>query len=718
MIMNILLPLIGAVVLNTTNTSMVFEAEEGSQLRTVYYGQRLSDPGEVLRSGYTGHDTYPAFGLKGTEETALAMTHADGNITLDLAVTNCARTSWENGETLSFTLKDKVYPTTVKVFFKSFVNEDMIQTWTEINSGEDGTVVLRRFDSGTLSLRGGNAWMTSFYGTWANEGRILEEPVSRGYRVIKNMDGTRNAHTSRGEVMISLDGKPQENAGRVIGAALCWGGNYELRMQSDDSDYIHFFAGICPENSWYHLDKGETFTTPVLALSFSDKGLGAVSRNFHSWGRKYMLQHGGKERDVLLNSWEGVYFDINEDGMAKMMHDIASMGGELFVMDDGWFGGKYRRLSDNSSLGDWTTDKKKLPHGIGWLVKSAQKEGIRFGIWIEPEMTNTVSELYEKHPDWVIKAPGRDVVTGRGGTQLVLDLSNPEVQDFVYSVVDKIMKENPGISYIKWDANMNISTAGSQYLKNQSHLFIDYWKGFDKVCGRVRESYPDLVIQDCASGGGRANWGVLKYFDEFWVSDNTDALQRIYMQWGTSYFFPAIAMGSHISATPNHTVFRTTSLKYRIDVAMSGRLGMEIQPANMSEKEKALCRNAISQYKEIRPVIQFGDLYRLVSPYDNKGVASLMYASPEKDKAVFFWWRLANFYDEHPMRVKMDGLDPDKIYKVRELNRIDLEQLPYEGQKFSGRFLMENGLEIPKENVCEYHERSDWSSRVLCLEED
>lgn len=558
--------------------------------------------------------------------------------------------------------------------------------------------------------------MTSFYGTWANEGRILEEPVSRGYRVIKNIDGTRNAHTSRGEVMISLDGKPQENTGRVIGAALCWGGNYELRMQGKDSDYIHFFAGICPENSWYRLGKGETFTTPVLALSFSDRGLGQVSRNFHRWGRKYMLRHGDKERKVLLNSWEGVYFDIHEDGMARMMHELSSMGGELFVMDDGWFGRKYRRLTDNSSLGDWTVDRKKLPHGIKWLVNTAKKEGIEFGIWIEPEMTNTVSELYGKHPDWVIKSPGREVVTGRGGTQLVLDLSNPEVQDFVFGVLDGIMKENPEISYIKWDANMNISEAGSQYLKDQSHIYIDYWKGFDKVCERVRRAYPDLVIQDCASGGGRANWGVLKYFDEFWVSDNTDAFQRIYMQWGASYFFPAIAMASHISATPNHTVFRTTSLKYRIDVAMSGRLGMEIQPANMTEKEKDLCRKAISEYKEVRPVVQFGDLYRLVSPYDGKGVASLMYSSEEKDRAVFFWWRLTNMYDEHPLRVRMDGLDPEKVYTVKELNRIDVEPLPYEGRRFSGRFLMENGLEIPKENLCEYHERTDWSSRVLYLE--
>jgi alpha-galactosidase len=382
--------------------------------------------------------------------------------------------------------------------------------------------------------------------------------------VIKNKDGSRNSHTDHAEVMFSLDGKPQENAGRVIGAALCYSGNYELRIDTRDTDYHQFFAGINPDNSSYKLEPKEVFKTPELALTYSDEGLSGASRNFHRWGRSYKLAHGDKPRKILLNSWEGVYFNINEPGMDQMMADIASMGGELFVMDDGWFGVKYPRLTDNCALGDWEVDRNKLPNGIGWLVEQAHKHGIKFGIWIEPEMTNTASELYEKHPDWVLKAPERDVVTGRGGTQLVLDLANPQVQDFIFKVVDDLMTENPEIDYIKWDANMPVANHGSQYLPKdkQSHLHIEYHRGFAAVCDRIRAKYPDLTIQACASGGGRANWGVLPWFDEFWVSDNTDALQRVYMQWGTSYFFPAIAMASHISATPNHTVFRTTSLKY------------------------------------------------------------------------------------------------------------------------------------------------------------
>ena len=703
----------------TPETEMVLKADAGSDLKVLYYGARLSDAdvAGLEAAGAAWVDAYPAYGFHCAGEASIGVTHADGNMSTVLKVDTVSQ-SQENGAQITrIRLKDTVYPFYVTVCYKAYQDVDMIETWTEIENLGKKAVTLTRFDSGHLPVRVGDVWISHLHGTWAAEGRLTQEPLERGMMVIKNKDGARNAHTDHSEVMFSLDGKPQENAGRVIGAALCYSGNYELRIDTRDTDYHEFFAGINPDNSAYILESKEVFKTPELAFTYSDEGLSGASRNFHRWGRKYKLAHGDKERKILLNSWEGVYFDINEPGMDQMMADIAYMGGELFVMDDGWFGEKYPRLTDNSSLGDWKVDRNKLPNGISWLVEQADKHGIRFGIWIEPEMTNTVSELYEEHPEWIIKAPEREPVLGRGGTQLVLDLGNPEVQDFVFKIVDDLMTENPKIDYIKWDANMPISNHGSQYLpKNkQSHLYIEYHRGFAKVCDRIRAKYPDVTIQACASGGGRANWGVLPWFDEFWVSDNTDALQRIHMQWGTSYFFPAIAMASHISATPNHTVFRTTSLKYRIDVAMSGRLGMEIQPRNMTQEERDLCRKAIAEYKEIRPVVQFGDIYRLVSPYDGHNMASLMYVAPEKDEAVFYWWKTETLYDDHLPRVRMAGLDPDKMYKVTELNRIDNVPLKYEGMSFSGKFLMENGLEIPLKHIVDYHKQDDWSSRVLYL---
>ncbi len=700
-------------------TELLLDAQAGKELKVIYFGARLADADllSVSAAGTCGCNAYPAYGMQCPSEAALGVTHSDGSLATELLVETVSQ-SIENGAQITrVRLKDTVYPFYVTICWRAYQDVDMIETWTEIENLEKKPVTLTRFDSGFLPVRRGEVWLSHLTGTWANEGRLVQEPLNAGVKLIKNKDGVRNSHTSHAEVMFSLDGKPQENTGRVIGAALCYSGNYELRIDTGDTDWHQFFAGINPDNSSYTLAPKEVFRTPELALTWSDEGLSGASRNFHKWARSHKMAHGDRLRKILLNSWEGVYFDINEAGMDQMMSDIASMGGELFVMDDGWFGVKYPRITDNCALGDWQVDPKKLPAGVPGLVECAKKHGIKFGIWIEPEMSNTVSELYEKHPDWVIKAPQREPVLGRGGTQVVLDLGNPAVQDFVFKIVDDIMTENPEIDYIKWDANMAIMNHGSQYLPKdrQSHMYIEYHRGFAKVCDRIRAKYPDVTIQACASGGGRANYGVMPWFDEFWVSDNTDALQRIYMQWGTSYFFPAIAMASHISAAPNHQTFRTIPIKFRIDVAMSGRLGMEIQPKNMTPDEIEHCRNAIREYKEIRPVVQLGDIYRLVSPYDGLDMASMMYCSPEKDKAVFYWWKLETFCDQHFPRVRMAGLDPDKLYRVHELNRIDNVPLPYEGKVFSGKFLMDSGLEIPYGHTVDYHKQNDWSSRVLYL---
>lgn len=709
-----------SILISTPKTSLLLSAPVDGELKFVYYGAKLSEV-DVHTMGETEKSkllAYPVYGLNCPSEAALAVKHSDGNMTLQLKVVKVDVLQQNKAELTTILLKDKVYPFYVKMCYKAYQDVDMIEIWSEISHQEKNAVVLNQFASAYLPVRRGNVWLSHLYGAWANEGRLVQEPLEPGMKVIKNKDGVRNSHTAHAEVMFSLDGQPQENAGRVIGAALCYSGNYKLRIDTDESDYHHFYAGINEDNSIYSLKKNELFRTPELALTYSDEGLSGTSRNFHRWARLHKLANGTKLRKILLNSWEGVYFGINEERMNQMMTDIASMGGELFVMDDGWFGDKYPRRTDKTSLGDWVVDKRKLPSGIEGLIDAAHQRGIKFGIWIEPEMANTRSELYEKHPDWVLKAPERELVLGRGGTQVVLDLTNPEVQDFIFHIVDNLMAKHPDINYIKWDANMSIMNHGSNYLnkEDQSDLYIAYHRGFESICQRIRLKYPDLTIQACAQGGGRANYGVLPYFDEFWVSDNTDALQRIYMQWGTSYFFPAIAMASHISAAPNHQTFRTIPLKYRIDVAMSGRLGMEIQPKDMTDEEKELCRKAIAEYKEIRPVVQLGDIYRLVSPYDKLGVASLMYTSPEKDKAVFYWWKLEHFYNQHLPRVKMAGLAPNAEYRICELNRIDKQPLDFEGKIFSGAYLMANGLELPANHLVDRNKKNDYSSRVLYLE--
>ncbi|MDE6611263.1 MAG: alpha-galactosidase, partial [Muribaculaceae bacterium] len=512
--------------------------------------------------------------------------------------------------------------------------------------------------------------------------------------------------------------KPDERTGRTIGAVLCYSGNYDISINTDASAWHRLTAGIDSRNSAYRLDKGEVFVTPAVGLTYSERGTSGVSRNIHRWGRDHRLQHPDCERLVLLNSWEGIYFDVNEPVVNKMMSDIAGMGGELFVLDDGWFGTKYPRNGDKSGLGDWEIDRRKLPNGITDLLRSAEEKGLKFGIWIEPEMANSFSELYEKHPDWIIQAQGREPVYGRGGTQLVLDLGNPAVQEHVFGVFDRLMSEYPAINYIKWDANMPVKNHGSHYHKPdaQSRLYIDYHRGFENVCRRIREKYPDVTVQACAAGGGRANWGILPYFDEFWVSDNTDPLQRIYQQWGTSYFFPAITQAAHISASPCHATHRATPIKFRADVAMSGRLGIELQPSQMTDFERNFCKDVIATYKAIRPTIQMGDQYRLHSPYDGDGVASLMYVDRNRDQAVFFWYKTEDFHNHHYPRVTMDGLAPDKLYRITELNRIDKTPLDCEGKVFSGAWLMANGVELPYRHNVDVAMMSDYSSRVLRLD--
>ncbi|MBR1484741.1 MAG: alpha-galactosidase [Prevotella sp.] len=737
----------GEVSITTPHTQMLLHADEGGDLHIAYYGpktatlQQLRDAGDDLDFA-----ALPAFGtVDMVQLPAIQVQHANGDQNLELTVTDYATVNDGSAIVHTFTLRDKLLPVTVRLFYKAYKEVDVIETWTEIVHQEKRAITLKRYDSGHLTLRQGDVWLTHLHGDWAAEATMVQEPLTSGLKVIRNSDGARNAHIDAPEVMFSLDGRPQEEHGRTIGAALCWSGNYELRINTLLNKHHHFYAGIDPQASEYVLEPKQPFATPHLALAYSEQGMGGVSRTFHRWARTCgMLHRGMQTGDILLNSWEGLYFDINEERMLTMMDDIAKLGGELFVMDDGWFGSKYQRNDDSSTLGDWVVDQKKLPGGLSVLCASAAEKSIKFGIWIEPEAVNTKSELFERHPEWALQTRGRELKLGRGGTQLVLDMTNPEVQDFAFGIVDNLLA-GPGISYIKWDANASIQNCGSLHLPmaKQSNLYVDYHLGLLKVLQRIREKYPDVVIQDCASGGGRANYGLLPYFDEFWASDNTDALQRVYIQWGTSLFFPANAMACHINHCPYwNTGGRTIPIKFRCDVAMSGRLGIELQPKDMTDEERLQVQTCFKDYKEIRNVVQTGDLYRLVSPYDHKGVAALMYTEPTPYpsqgegsldsstaessnsksnqsplpsggvgggcQGVLFVYKTQNYYNQPLPRIRLAGLDPDKTYTLIEKNvRAYKEPCALSGKQFSGRFLMQVGIEVPL--------WEDYASRVFIL---
>jgi len=702
------------VMIQTPHTTMVIKADKGQELRQAYYGDRITEA-EAAQLAEAGIDlntaAYPTFGQSDMVQLpALQVVHTDGQLVLYPTVDQVSASKEGNGNVTTITMTDKKYPVTVKVFYKTYSSCDVIETWTEISHREKKAIRLQRFDSGHLAFPQGNAWMMHYHGDWSAEFYPTTEPITQGVKTIRNSDGDRNAHIDAPEIMISLDGKPQENAGKVIGAALCWSGNFELRLNTTLNKVHHFFAGISPQASEYVLEPGETFTTPRLALCMSNEGLGGVSRNFHRWARhEGWLHQGDKTREILLNSWEGVVFNVNEKGMFQMMEDIKEMGGELFVMDDGWFGNKYQRNDDKSTLGDWMVDRKKLPGGIKPLVDKAKSLGIHFGIWIEPESANTISEFYEKHPDWVLQEKGRELKQGRGGTQVLLDMCNPKVQDFVFKLVDNLMTENPDIAYIKWDANCSLQNYGSTYLpaQKQSHIYIEYHRGLLKTLERIRAKYPRLVIQDCSSGGGRVNYGLLPYFEEFWPSDNNDPFQRVFIQWGTSYFFPSNAMAQHIAHSPYWNTGRTSPIKYRTDVAMSGRLGIELQPANMTPEEREQTKRAISDYKRIRDIVQLGNLYRLVSPYE-ENLSSFLYTNDSKDRVVLFAHRVKYLYNMVIPRVRLAGLDASKNYRIKEVNvKINEKPCYLDGKVVSGRLLMEAGLNIPLEK--------DYASRVFEL---
>ena len=706
----------GKIEISTPNTTMLLKADEGKDLRMAYYGTRLANPWQLSDAGDDlDFSAMPAFGtVDMINVPALQVAHADGDLNLELTVQGVETHDETNARVTVITMADKLKPFTVKLCYKAYTNVDVIEAWTEISHREKRAITLKRFDSAHLTLRQGNVWLTHLHGTWAAEAVPTYEALTPGMKVIRNTDGARNAHCDAPELMLSLDGQPDERHGRTIGAALCWSGNYEIRLNTPDNKTHHLYAGIDPQSSEYVLEPNTTFATPHLALTYSPNGMGGVSRNMHFWARHNGMLHNGQGvRDILLNSWEGIYFDITEQRIIDMMDDIKGMGGELFVMDDGWFGDKYQRNTDNSSLGDWVVDKRKLPGGLKTLCDAARQRGIKFGIWLEPEATNTTSELYEKHPDWVLQTAGRELKLGRGGTQLVLDMTNKKVQDFVFNIVDKLLSEYPEIAYIKWDANASIQNYGSPTLTagKQANLYIDYHRGLIDVMKRIRQKYPDVVIQDCASGGGRANYGLLPYFDEFWTSDNNDALQRVYIQWGTSYFFPANAMAQHIGGSPYQMTGRVMPIKFRCDVAMSGRLGMELQPRKMTDEERAQCTTAINDYKAMRQTVQQGNLYRLVSPYDRKGVASLMYVDDAQKDAVLFVYKIENFINQTLPRILLDGLDPDASYTLHERNvKTGAQPSSLDGKTFSGQMLMQVGIEVPLDG--------DYASRIYSLEKN
>ena len=718
--------------ISTPNSTLVVTADEGKPLYFRYYGAR-AEVSDIFAAGRTvKQEAYPAYGTYCEKPFASLVKQHDGDNAVNFVVEKVEQATIDGLSKLTISLRDTAHPTLlVKVNYSAYSDCDIVKMNTEyINEGKK-PVVLQKYMSAVLPIQSDNCVLLHLDGSSKNECNEHIEPLTNGVRVISTQSLSQMAKYNNASFMLGLDGRLDEANCPVIAGTLVWMGNFHFEFHNTllTTSPTLFMGGINPAASDYTLLGKKSLTTPEMVFTYTTNGKGEATRTLHRWARKYQLLDGTKEREVLLNSWEGVHFDTTPESLQGMVTDFAKLGGEMFVVDDGWFGPKYPRNNDKTSLGDWGIAKSKLPNGIRPLIDLTHKNGMKFGIWIEPEMVNVKSELYEKHPDWVLRHPDFEPNYGRGGGQMLLDLTNPQVQDFVFKVVDDILTENPDVYYIKWDNNMGMRNATSQYLPKalQSNLQVDFTLALEKILKRIRAKYPKVVIQLCASGGTRLNYGFMPYFQEMWTSDQTDAFHRILIQWGSLNFYPSNMLAAHVGSAYSKYTQRLVPIKFRFDVASMCRLGMEMVPAKLNPAEREYAQRAIAEYKKIRPVVQQGDLYRLISPYEgNKNLTSLMYVNENKDRAVLFVYRHLIRENLSQPIIRLQGLNPNAKYTIREVAPEFVNKpVKISGKTISGKMLMEEGIVIPEltnryksnEPLSEVRATNDWRSIVLELTE-
>lgn len=651
--------------IETDNAALVFGVTEDGKLVQLIFGSKAEECGEPSVA-------YPTWGDGWVYEPAFQATHSDGNTSVDLRVTDIIQA--ENLTRIQ--LGDAAYALRVDLLFRVYPKYDVIESWTEVSHDEPGEVVLQTFASSSLDFGQGEAFVTQFRGDWNDEVHMEEERLTYGLKVLDSKLAVR-AHQFRAPWFLLARGGPaKEDEGEVLGGSFAWSGSFRFSFERLPQGSLRAICGINPFASAYRLSTGETFETPRMTWAYSPSGTGNLSRNLHAWTRAHVLRDGHQSRSILLNNWEATYFSFDETKIFSLLDGAKDLGIEMFLLDDGWFGTKHPRDSDNQGLGDWTPDPKKLPNGVRAVADAAATRGLRFGIWLEPEMVNPRSELFEAHPDWAIRQPGRELETQRN--QLVLDLSNPDVEAYVFSLVDQVLSTDPGITYVKWDCNRYVTQPGSPYLPpdKQSHLPVLYVQALYRIFDRLAKAHPHIQIMMCSGGGGRVDLGAMRYAQEFWPSDNTDPARRVLMQWAYSQFWPPIAVSAHVTDMGHRPI------DFAFAVAMSGRLGMDMDLDKLSSSERDLARKTVEAYKGIRDVVQLGTQYRLQSPFEGPRSALM---SVLEDRAIVFVYSLGES-PEGPLQLR--GLDASRNYRVREMMK-DVETI------HRGSNLLEEGLPLP-----------------------
>ena len=695
--------------LDTSGSSYIFKIGEGGYIMGLYYGARLDEYDVDYLTVREGHDStvplsasvpdwrfspdtaqmeYPAYGSGDFRLPAVRIKNAAGN-----SVTDCrykshsiykgkkpipgmpsTRAGEDEAETLELVCTD-VTGAEMVLIYTAYENHPVITRRTVIRNGSDVPMWVERAYSASVDFTHPEFRMLHMWGCWARERRVERRPLGHG---ITNISSTRGAsgHYHNPFAALLAPGCT-ESAGEAYGFNLVYSGNFSIDAEVDAFGLTRIMCGVNPEGFSWKLEAGEEFNTPEAVMVYSSTGEGGMSRALHRFYREHLLDRKWleKPRPVIVNNWEATYFNFDTEKLVSIAKDAAELGIDMLVVDDGWFG---KRNDDRSSLGDWVTNTEKLPGGLPALAERVNALGVGLGLWFEPEMASRDSDLFRAHPDWCIHTEGRDMSIARH--QYVLDLSREDVRDYIVDSLSAILS-SANIEYVKWDFNRNLTEYSSALYPEdrQGELFHRYVLGLYSILDRLTERFPDLLLEGCASGGGRYDPAMLYYFPQYWTSDDTDPIERLSIQYGTSMAYPACTMSCHVSASPNHQTGRRTPFKTRGDVAMAGVFGYELDLNNLSDREREETRRQVEEYKARRHIVMEGDLYRLVLPEGD--IASWMYVTPDKSEALVTYVRIKTMIAPVSF-LRLEGLNPDRVY------------VDGDGRRYLGSTLMRAGLNM------------------------
>lgn len=694
----------------TDSSSYQMKVDEYGFLMHLYYGKRTEQNPEYILQyadrGFCGNPydagndrtysmdvlplEFPCRGNGDYRNTSLLIERADGSTGCDLRYASHWIKSGKyslsglpavyagdaQADTLEIVLRDEGSGIEVLLLYGVLPEQDVITRSALVKNYGTGNVYILKAASACLDFVTGKFDVIGFYGRHMMERNVERARVGHHSYIVGSRRGTSSHQYN--PMMILADTNATEDTGNCYAMSLLYSGGFEGAVEMDQMDQTRMILGLQPEQLRYPVEPGGTFTVPEVILTFSKEGLNRLSYNLHRCIRRHVCRgkYQTSVRPILLNSWEALYFDIDADKLCRLAGEASELGIDLLVMDDGWFG---KRDDDNSGLGDWFVNEDKLGMPLSELIARVNALGVKFGIWFEPEMINEDSELYRKHPDWVLAVPGCDPVRGRN--QLVLDFSRKEVVDEIYRRMSDILDHNH-IEYVKWDMNRSIHDVYSHATDEQGTVLYDYVLGVYDFLERLNQNYPDLLIEGCSGGGGRFDAGMLYYTPQIWCSDNTDAIDRLRIQYGTSFGYPVSAVGAHVSAVPNHQTGRSTSLTTRGVVAMAGTFGYELDLAKLSGEEKEMIREQISSYKKYLPLIMNGRYYRLSNPFQDE-ITAWQYVSEDKKEVLFHAVQTEVHGNMAPVYVPLKGLEEGTVYREEQT-----------GATYPADILMEVGLPL------------------------